>query len=80
MYSKKWSQNRGDYRMILNSMSLSHLFFNNRKINKAENELAARMNEEQSYLFLESLAQSIKCKCGERFYSQEGLRGHVCRN
>lgn len=61
-------------------MRLQSSFFSNRKINKIENEFACRMNEEQSYLFLERLAASIVCEiCGERFYSDVGLRGHVCR-
>jgi hypothetical protein len=63
--------------MILNSKS-PPLFFS-RKIDKAQNEFASRMDEEQSYLFLEYLSRSIKCNnCNERFYSNVGYGMHRC--
>jgi hypothetical protein len=44
-----------------------------------QNEYAARMSEEESYLFLESLSRSIICNnCGERFYSNAGYEMHGC--
>jgi hypothetical protein len=65
--------------LILKSNSLPPLFLN-RKTSKIQNEFASRMDEEQSYLFLESLASSIKCdNCGERFYSQVGYEMHRCK-
>jgi len=65
--------------MVFESVNFPPLFFS-RKTNKIQNEFASRMDEKQSYLFLESLASSIKCdNCGERFYSQVGYEMHRCK-
>ena len=66
--------------MFFKNVRLSQTFFSNRKINRIENNLASRLNEEQSYLFLDFIAKSPRCNtCKERFYSEAGLKEHLCR-
>ena len=66
--------------MFFKNVRLSQTFFSNRKINKLENEIVLRLSNQQSYELLDKIYNSPRCKkCKERFYSQEGLRGHLCR-
>lgn len=66
--------------MFFKNVRLSQTFFSNRKINKLENEIVLRLSNQQSYELLDKIYNSPKCSmCGERFYSKEGLRGHLCK-
>ena len=66
--------------MFFRNVRLSQTFFSNRKINKLENEIVLRLSNQESYDLLDKIYNSPRCeKCKERFYSEAGRMGHLCR-